>query len=387
MTTPITLTLLQDERVDSDAVEHALPGAPFSVAARATGLEDARRIAGGTTKAALVACDGVPGAGEALVAAALAARPGRPVVVLCTDTGDGTLERLLEAGADDVLMLPEQREDVAFALRKAIARRNGASDAPGRVVAVIGPKGGTGKTVVSTNIAVALARTGHRPILVDADLQCGDVASALGLQPKATIGDLARTGGTLDAEKVAGYLLEHHSGLRVLAAPLRPDEAATVGTELLSQVLAHLRELGDVVIVDSGPGFPPEVIATIDSADAVCLVATLDVASLKDSKLGLETLSLMGRDPASCLIVLNRADGHVGISTRDVEEVLGRSPDAQLPTDREVPRSLNQGEPMVLARPRATVSRALAALAAEVDGGAAAHGEPRRALRLLTGRA
>ena len=165
------------------------------------------------------------------------------------------------------------------------------------MICVLGPKGGTGKTLVSTNLAVALAPAGQKVALVDLDLQFGDIGLALGLRPDKTIHDLARSGGSLDSDKLEAYLVKHESGLNVLMAPTRPDQASAVTVDFLRDVFTTLRSMCDYVIVDTPPGFTPEVIAAIDLSSDVCIVGMLDSLSLKNTKLGLETLELMGYDP------------------------------------------------------------------------------------------
>src|SRR5262249_7955708 len=157
------------------------------------------------------------------------------------------------------------REQLSFALEKAIARRRGAAaGAPlGPMVSVLGPKGGTGKTLTTCNLAVALAQGGARPVVVDLDLQFGDVGLALRPKPVRTIYGPAVAGGSLDGEKVESFLLGHSSGARVLLAPTRPDQAAAVGISFLRQLFEILRARHDFVIVDTPPAFSPEVIAAI----------------------------------------------------------------------------------------------------------------------------
>ena len=385
---PLKVVVALDDGIDSETVRQALPGpGELELLEVAVGLEDGRAALAANSDAAVVGCDGATADAVELVAEAVARRPERPVIVICVHAPNGLMERLFEAGADDLVVLPERADRIGFALEKAVARRHGAVGSPGRLLVVLGPKGGTGKTVVSTNVAVALATRGVRTALVDIDLQFGDVALSLGLDPRPNLYDLARSGGTLDTEKVRGYLLDHPSGLRVLAAPLRPDEAGAVGLELLGQVYASLRELAEVVFVDTGPGFPREVIAAVDEASDLCLVGTLDASSLKDSKLGLETLTRMGYDAGACRLVLNRAGSRVGISERDAERILGRAPDVLVPSDRAVPLSVNEGQPVVSSSPRSGAGRALAQLA-ELYFEAPAPAVPaRRSRHLIGGRA
>jgi pilus assembly protein CpaE len=289
----------------------------------------------------VVACDHDSEAVIEIIADARRKRPDRPVVVLCSGAPNGFVRRVFDAGADDIVELPQSAENVRFLIEKAIARRQRPERDPARTIAVLGPKGGTGKTLTSCNLGVLLASQGHRTVIVDIDLQFGDVGLALGLRPERTIYDLSVAGGSLDAEKVDDYLAHHQSGLRVLIAPARPDQASSVTVELLLELYPILRDEFDYVIVDTPPGFTPEVIATIDISTDVCMVGTLDTLSLKNTRLGLETLTLMGYPEANVTLVLNRAQTKVGISADDVAQVAGRVPDVLVPSDRDIPRSVN----------------------------------------------
>jgi pilus assembly protein CpaE len=300
-----------------------------------------------------------------VIAAASAQRADRPVVVLYQGSPNGFLERAFEAGADDIVALPQSAGQLGFALEKALARRRnaGAAAAEGAMITVLGPKGGTGKTVTSSNLAVALALEGKSAVLVDLDLQFGDVGLALGLQPTRTIYDLAVSGGSLDGEKIDGFLAEHPSGARALLAPLRPDQAAAVETAFLREVFQILRSRCDFLLVDTPPAFTAEVIAAVDASSHLCVVGMLDALSLKDTKIGLETLQQMGYDPSAVTLVLNRADSDVGITQPDVEELLGRAPDVLVASDRAIPRALTSGQPIVVAEPRSKAAGSYGRLA------------------------
>jgi pilus assembly protein CpaE len=204
---------------------------------------------------------------------------------------------------------------------------------------------------------------GHKAALVDLDLQFGDIGLALGLRPDKTIHDLARSGGSLDSEKLDAYLVKHESGLNVLMAPTRPDQASAVTVDFLRDVFTTLRSMCDYVIVDTPPGFTPEVIAAIDLSSDVCIVGMLDSLSLKNTKLGLETLELMGYDPDHITLVLNRADTRVGITLEDVDAIIGRSPQVFIPSDRQIPISVNDGTPIVIQEERSEAARAFQNLA------------------------
>jgi pilus assembly protein CpaE len=262
-----------------------------------------------------------------------------------------------------------------------LARKQGGDVASGsseqsRLVCVLGPKGGTGKTLTSTNLAVALSQRGQRVALIDLDLQFGDVALCLGLPPEKTVYDLAQSPGALDYDKLDSFLATHSSGVRTLIAPRRPDQASAVGAELLREIYAIMRAHFDWVVVDTPPGFTAEVITSIDSSTEVVMVGMLDSLSLKNTKLGLETLELMKYDPDKIYLLLNRAHSRVGISQSDVEAVLGRTPDVFIPSDREIPRTVNEGIPIVIARPQSEPAEAFGSLANLVMGETASGEEP-----------
>jgi pilus assembly protein CpaE len=371
MTDGIKTLIALDSGVDSEVVRAALPDTQqdIQIVGLVQGLDETWRILQETTTDLLViACAGYSDRTLFLVDAAAKQRSDRPVVVLSETPANGFIRRLFESGADDVVLLPESPERLRFALQKAVARKQGSAVATGvavgPMICMLGPKGGSGKTVTASNLAAALADGGYRVALVDLDLQFGDVGLAMGLTPDKTIYDLAKSGGSLDADKIEAYLAEHESGARVLLAPTRPDQASVVTVDFLRDVYATLRRSFDYVIVDTPPGFTPEVIASVDSSSHICLVGMLDSLSLKNTKLGLETLDLMGYERDRVCLVLNRADSRVGIEREDVAAVVGRAPDVLVPSEREIARSINEGSPIVLGHERSEASRAFRQLAA-----------------------
>jgi pilus assembly protein CpaE len=329
--------------------------------------ETASGLADGTPDVLVIACAGHSEEALEMTTRAARERPERPVVVLSDGSPNGFVRRAFAAGADDLVLVSESSVDLRFALEKAVARKRGPAPADqggGSMVAILGPKGGTGKTVTASNLAVSLANEGYRAVLVDLDLQFGDVGLTLALSPDKTIYDLATSGGALDAEKLEAFLVTHKSGARALLAPIRPDHAGAITPEFVREVLDSLRETNDYVIVDTPPDFTPEVIAAIDASSHICIVGMLDSLSLKNTKIGLETLELMGYNRDSITLVLNRADSRVGITHEDVVEVIGRMPDVLVPSDADIPRSINAGKPIVMSGKRTGTARAFRMLAA-----------------------
>jgi pilus assembly protein CpaE len=372
-----TALVALERGVDEDGIRALLAEMPgLELAGLVDGLDSACAAMGDRpTDVVLVACP--PESEQALWFLRESGRvyPDRPVVVLCSGSANGFVRHVFEAGAEDLVMLPDvmsarpsaEAEALLFAIEKAVARRSGSSTggqtALASLICVLGPKGGIGKTLTTVNVGAALAAAGRSVAIVDLDLQFGDVGLTLGLAPQRTIYDLVKSGGSLDADKVQAYLTRHPSGVRVLMAPVRPDQASAVTIEFLRDVYALLRATHDFVIVDTPPGFTPEVIASIDSSTSAVMVGMLDSLSLKNSKLGLETLALMGYDADRIRVVLNRADTNVGVTREDVTAVLGRAPDILVPSHRDVVRSVNEGTPVVLSRPRSEAARAFKALA------------------------
>jgi pilus assembly protein CpaE len=370
MADQIRTFVVLDAGVNQSEVENALPGGDeVEIVGLVAGIDEAWvRIHETSNDLLLIACAGQSEAVLNLIDNAVAERPRRPVVVLSYGSPNGFTRRVFAAGADDVVMLPVNSEELLFTIQKALARKQG-GEGPGSfvrapLICVLGPKGGTGKTLTSTSLAVALAETGKTVALVDLDLQFGDVGLCLGLSPRQTIFDLVRTGGSLDEEKLDGFLIPHSSGVKVLIAPSRPDHAAVVSVEFLREVYSTLRGMFDYVIVDTPPGFTPEVIATIDNATSVVMVGMLDALSLKNTKLGLETLELMGFPPDHVKLVLNRARSRVGISDDEVVAIIGRTPDVFVPSDRDIPRAVNEGKPILVSKPQSEASNAFRELAA-----------------------
>ncbi|MDF1542914.1 MAG: AAA family ATPase [Anaerosomatales bacterium] len=233
-----------------------------------------------------------------------------------------------------------------------------------RIVTVFGNKGGVGKTVVATNMGVALAKDFKKDVvLVDLDLESGDAAIMLKLEPKRTIFDAAQAIERLDAAMLKNILVEHSSGLKVLLAPRRSEDAESVTTARISRIIGLLSEMFDVVIIDTAGRFDEAVLTAIDRSDEVLAVATMEVPSIKNTKVSLEKLEQLGYRDGGVRLVLNRADSKVFIEPGEVEKAIGGKISARIPSDRAVPRSVNKGVPVVLDAPKSAVARSLVELA------------------------
>jgi pilus assembly protein CpaE len=309
-------------------------------------------------------------------------------IVLATATPTNDLVRFaLDAGIADVLTLPTGPEATLFSIEKAArgARHDEALDGPGHVVTVFSPKGGSGKSVVSTNLASAAAAFGRRrTLLVDLDLQFGDSAIMLGLQPRSTLRELLANLSDLDAEKLEVYTEAHESGVRVLSAPLNPEDAELVSEEAIRALLEVARTAYDLVVVDTAPFFYGPMLATLDHTDELLVLCTPDVPTLKNVRLALKTLELLSFPEDQLRIVLNRASSAMGLERGDVEAALERKVDFVLPLDAGVPLAVNKATPAVLAK-TGPFAPAMLELARTVSGGAWSAARPApRASRIFS---
>src|ERR671930_1759896 len=290
-----------------------------------------------------------------------------PVILLASGESSVLLEEALDADVSDVLLLPQMTENVVFAIRKAShsgRKAAGGHGRRGRIVTVFSPKGGTGKTVTATNLASAFAKyEAKRALLLDLDLQFGDAAIMLGLEPEKTIYDLVVAPGELDSEKLAGYITRHQCGLEILPAPLRPEDAELVTEAKLGRLLEVARDSYDVIVVDTSPFFHGPMLATLDRTDELLMLCGLDVPTLKNVRLSLQTLDLLSFPTARIRFVLNRANSKVGMSKKEVEGALDMKVAFEIPSDRAVPVSVNRGNPAVLGDAGSEFSGAIKRLA------------------------
>lgn len=292
-----------------------------------------------------------------------------PIVLLTTRSNPTLLDEAVELGLNDVLLLPQLGDNLVFTVKKAHSigavgggdiggpRRTSESS---RVITLFSPKGGVGKTVVAVNMGAMYAkRLKKRTLLIDLDLQFGDAAIMLGADPRSTILDLVMSHGDLDSDKLSGFVTHHESGLHVLPAPLRPEDAELVTEDRLASVLAAARQAYDVVLLDTAPSFTPIVLTALDRTDELLLVGSLEATSLKSVKVCLQTLSMLHFPTEKTHVVLNRAETRVGLKKDQVESALGKAIRFGIPSNKSVPTAINRGVPVVMTDPKADVTRSI----------------------------
>jgi pilus assembly protein CpaE len=295
------------------------------------------------------------------------------------------LQHALRAGVRDVLTLRGESGRISSAVERIALTLDGQTKRPtppaptsggtegtvvdpemqGRVITVFSTKGGAGKSVISTNLAVSLAQRTNQPVcLVDGDLQFGDVAVMLKLTPHHTIVDAVSSLDRLDAPLLEDFLVTHEpSGLRVLPAPLEPAFADQVGAPEMVAIVELLRSFHAYVIVDTPAYFNDVVLGLVDVSDDVILVAGMDIPNIKNVKIGLQTLRLLNTPMEKLLLVLNRSNSKVKLDIGEVERTLQTKADCLIPSDVLVPQSVNKGVPVVLHAPKSAVSKSIQQLA------------------------
>ncbi len=289
-------------------------------------------------------------------------------VVLASMVDSSNLYReAMRAGVTDVLPYRAEDAEIREVLDRATAETSRgrqyerADEGPtlGRTIATFATKGGCGKSFIATNLATMLSeRYPGEVVLVDLDLQAGDASLMLQLVPELSLQDAAEYGDGLDDEALRG-LITPAGDLNVLAAPSHPVHAEEVTPDTVVRVLGLLQTMYRWIVIDGPPSFTEQMLAAVDLIDTVVVVSSLDVPSIKNLKLSVETLKDLGVPRDRMKIVLNRADSKVGLGVREVERSLGTTIDIQLPSSREVPFAVNQGVPIVTVRPKAPISKAL----------------------------
>jgi pilus assembly protein CpaE len=286
----------------------------------------------------------------------------------------GLLREALRAGVSDVLTVSATAEEWDEAIGRARDRiaieHDLDSDAEaqrGRVVSVFSTKGGSGKSLVASNLAVIAAeRSKQRVALVDLDLQSGDLAIMFQLMPALSIYDAAQGAERLDEQALHGYFTAHRSGVDLLAAPMEPSLAEQVSASAIDAILDLLPTMYPLTVIDGPPMFTDQMLVALDRSDEIVLVGSMDVPSIKNLKLAISTMAQLGHPREKLRIVLNRADSKVGLRASEVEKSLGVEIDVSIPSSRDVPLSINQGEPLAASRPRSPVVQSLGQLASAI---------------------
>ncbi len=232
------------------------------------------------------------------------------------------------------------------------------SDA-GHLISIFSPKGGAGKTTFAVNVGVTLASRGYSTLLLDLDLAFGDVPISLGLRPEHDFQEVVNMGERIDAAALKRLVTVHDSGLHVLAPPTDPGVHERVTTPMLRKLVHVATAEYQYVLADTAPSLDERSITVMENSETVFLLTTLDIPSLKNLKIALETLRLVNFPLDRLKVVMNRADSKVGLDANEVEKTLGVPVIGFIPSSRLVPAATNRGVALVSDQPKHPVSQAV----------------------------
>lgn len=314
--------------------------------------------------------------------------PYAQIVILSVQSDSNYMRRAMLAGARDFLTKPPTIDELNSAIRRAGAmaheeRAKAPAAGPqvsmpgkpgmapmavpagsyGHVITVYSPKGGSGTTMLATNLAMSLNNEDTTVLLVDGNLQFGDVAVFLNEQSKFSVVDLAPRVDELDPEVVESVIIKHaQSGVRILAAPTRPEYADNVNGDQFSKVLNYLRQMYPYVIVDTTSMLNDITVMALDASDIVVLLATQDIPAIKNARLFLDVADSLGIHRRRILFVMNKFDKRIGITPEKVGENLKQEVNAVIPFEERVIVSVNRGIPFLLADKTRPLSRSILSL-------------------------
>ena len=319
--------------------------------------------------------------------------PHIQIVILSVQGDQNYMRRAMLAGARDFLTKPPMGDELIPAIKRAgemahAEREKGAKQqmvmsagmggpsmmggftpaAQGKIIVVYSPKGGTGCTTIAVNLAIALHNEDTRAVLVDGNLQFGDIAIFVNEQGKNTVLDIAPRVDDLDSEIVDEILIKHEaSGIRILAAPQRPEMAEKVSAEQFMKVLQFMQRMYSYVVVDTSCILTDVILSAIDLSDVVVLVATQEIPAIKNSRLILDLLNTMGISKERIVFAMNKFDKRIAITPERVSENLKHEISAVIPLDEKVAiTAVNRGVPFMLDNKSQPIGKGIFSLAESV---------------------
>lgn len=297
--------------------------------------------------------------------------PRMAIISAANSLSPELLLQSLRAGAREFLRLPITAPELKTVLDRVGEFCAGQVEAPkkkGRMIAVFSSKGGCGTSFIATNLAAA---TAARTVLVDLNLQAGDLPLFLGVTPKYSFAEMAENRSRLDDALITSFVTPYSSNLSLLAAPKEADSADEIEPEHVFDVLQKLRESYDYVILDPQHTFDSITLAALDQSDEIVLVLTLDIPAIRSTQRALEIFDRLGYPRQKVRIVVNRWSKQIDLDLRQVEKFLGEPVIGYVPSEYQTAvTSINLGQPLVLSDPNSKIALEIKRLARTITSGA-----------------
>ncbi len=315
--------------------------------------------------------------------------PIAQIIILSVQGDPNYMRRAMLAGARDFLTKPPMADELISAVRRAgdmarierakavqitvsaalpVQPTPGANAVDGRIIMVYSPKGGTGVTTVAINLAITLNNEETRVVVVDGNLQFGDVSIFLNEHGKNTILDLAPRSDDLDPDIVEGVMIKHAgSGMRILASPPGPELAEHVSSDQFSKILKYLRQMYAYVVVDCAHQLDDITLATLDVCDVLVLIVSQDIPAVKNIRLFLDLMKNIGIERERVCFVMNKYDKRISITPEKIGDNLKQTVVSVIPLDeRVVIPSVNRGVPFMVDNKTQPIARTIFGLAESV---------------------
>jgi len=321
--------------------------------------------------------------------------PNTAVIIMSVQGEQEYLKRAMGAGAREYVIKPFTSEELIDTIIKVFEMEEKRKiykqsqeigmeeDDQGRILTIFSTKGGVGKSTLAVNLAISIAKISKKKVaLLDFDLQFGDVALMLNIQPKKTIYNLVEDINTINEELIEDYLITHFSGIRVLCAPTKPEYAEYITPGIIEKVLKLLRKNYSFVVIDTTQSFSDVILTTLDASDNILFLSTADLPTIKNVKLGLDVLETLNYPKENIKFVLNKASEQFGVKYADIEQTLGIEIFSFIPEDSAtVITYANKGFPFILARSERKISKSIHTLAEDLLG--MGHGEKKKIFNFL----
>ncbi len=304
--------------------------------------------------------------------------PNILVIMMSVQGEQEYLKKAMIAGAKEYIIKPFSISELSNTIRKVHKveqkRRQIKKQSPEKkvtplknkpeIISLFSTKGGVGKTTLGANLAVSIAgKTNRDVVLVDLDLQFGDLAIMFNVNPRNSITEVAHNMEEIDENLLDKYLVKHESGVKILPAPNKPEYAELLGTQHMEKIINTLKKSFDYIILDTPPFFNDINLSILDMSDQILLITNLELPTIKNTRLNLEIFDTLHHKEKVRLII-NRSTEEQGIQKVDLESTLEWFAVSSIPSDnRLVISSVNKGMPFVLSHPTSKISNSIYSLA------------------------